>query len=492
MQATTVTPPVAPPCRTVAAPAAGPHRDRPPHVRAGRARMAAGIVLMAALAGCGPSRAARTAQGLYDRGDYAGAAAAADQALPDRPGDLGLWRVRLRTELARGDAAALAALYARYQASLGENDGDLLVDLASATLRQGLSSNAVPVRLAAIRAIETLELEALGDAVIEQMGSDDDRVAAAAAVAVMHGHPQAPKMAESMLDSPDPEARAIAVDGIGRKVGRLAADDLIVASRDRDPRVRAAAVRALAALRDDASAAAVLARVNDPSGEVRVAALAAASQRRLGDTSALASAALADRALPVRLAGVALLRRAGARERLLALRGEADRLVALQAAAAVGVDAGNEPTLAAALADPEPVVRASAVGLAEALVGRATALPHLRVAVADAELGVRLAAARALQYAGEGAAAAPVLTEALAAPAHQLGAAADLARLGDARGLELLSTTLLTDADTRRRDAAVLQHAIARRVTPGLVAALADRTGGVRVAAAALLVELTR
>ncbi|MBP9204408.1 MAG: hypothetical protein KBG28_10615, partial [Kofleriaceae bacterium] len=61
----------------MAAPAAGPHRDRPPHARAGRARMAAGIVLMAALAGCGPSRAARTAQGLYDRGDYAGAAAAA-------------------------------------------------------------------------------------------------------------------------------------------------------------------------------------------------------------------------------------------------------------------------------------------------------------------------------------------------------------------------------------------------------------------------------
>ena len=109
---------------------------------------------------------------------------------------------------------------------------------------------------------------------------------------------------------------------------------------------------------------------------------------------------------------------------------------------------------------------------------------------------MRLAAARALASAGDRAAAIAVLADALAAAdaaATALAAASDLARLGDARGVAALEAAV---RDARRppdeRAAAASAHQLARRVTPGLVAALADANAVVRVEAATALAMLAR
>ncbi|HSK00880.1 MAG TPA: hypothetical protein VK932_06555, partial [Kofleriaceae bacterium] len=108
------------------------------------------------------------------------------------------------------------------------------------------------------------------------------------------------------------------------------------------------------------------------------------------------------------------------------------------------------------------------------------------------EPGVRLAAARTLASTGEQAAAIELFAAALAGDSA-LSAAADLARLGDARGTELLDRTVRdAAAGPDARAAAAAAHVTARRVTPGLVAALADASAVVRVEAAAALVAIAR
>ena len=206
------------------------------------------LVLILAIAACGH---AKQSVKLYEAGDYAGASRAADDGLANHPDDGGLWAMKVRAALALGDGDAVAKAYASLVEHRGADDKELLRDLATATLGQGLESPSVKLKIAAIDAIEDLELQSLADQVFLQMNSEDDRVAAAAAIAVIHGYQQAPQVADDMLKSENAEARRIAVDGVGKKIGKLAASALENAANDQ--RCARAPRRDLLARRDEGS-----------------------------------------------------------------------------------------------------------------------------------------------------------------------------------------------------------------------------------------------
>jgi HEAT repeat protein len=439
------------------------------------------------------SSAARQARQLYDRGDYAGAAQLADAKLAGRAGDDDLWGVRIRALLAQGDARGVAADYAKYVAARGGDDADLVIDMAIATLDQGLDSTSAEVRIQSIGYIEDLALEPLAEDVMDQMESEDDRVAAAAAVAILRGHPQAPYILEQLQHSDDPLARAIAIEGIGRKVGKHADDDLRRAAADPDPRVRAAAMGALGGVFDEVSTRSLAEGLADADPMVRTAAARALADRRRGALAAYAKTALADEAAAVRLAGVAILAAAKDVPGLQALLGGADLVVAVQAAAALrGADpAGAARAIDAALASDQSAVRVGAVNLMQAAVGKGEAFRRAHPLLADKDLAVRLAAARVLAYQEHADEAIPVFAAALDGT-ERLSAAADLARLGDARGTAALSAAILSAKRPADRARAAAMHGSARRITPGLVASLADPSGQVRVVAAFYLIKLAR
>lgn len=451
------------------------------------------------LLGCGGH--AQRAVALYETGDYAGAARAADAELAAHPGDEALWQMRVRAALAQGDGPGVAKAYAAYRARLdGEDDRELLRALVIATLGQALASPQPRLRVAAIQAVEAAELEPLAEQVAQRLRDDDDRVVAAAAIAVLHADPTAPRAAGDMLRSEDAEARRIAVDGIGRKVGKLAIADLEAAAGDPDPRVRRTALRWIGQLKDDGALELLTGRLHDADEAVRAAAASALARigaPGAGNLAELARVALADPALAVRLAGIELLVAAHARAELAGLAGDPDPMVAAEAAIAAG---GGTPAARAAIARAAEAaawhVRAAAANLAVRALGKDAAVALARTLVADPEPAVRLAAARVLAHAGDPRAAAAVFAAVVAAPdlrSLRADAAIDLAMLGDARGVQALDDAVRDTAhDSPARAAAAAAHQAAHRITPGLVAALADDSGDVRVEAAAALAVLTR
>jgi HEAT repeat protein len=212
----------------------------------------------------------------------------------------------------------------------------------------------------------------------------------------------------------------------------------------------------------------------------------------MGDLAALARQSLADRALPVRLAGVELLRAGKLTAELTALAEDPEPLVALEAAIAAASPALAQRALERAAAADRWTIRAGAANMAGRAVDRTHALLVAKRLASDPELGVRLAAARALASAGDKAGAIALFAAALGTDSA-VSAAADLARLGDARGEKVLDAAVRDAARGEDgRAAAVAAHLTAHRVTPGLVAALADGSGVVRVEAAAALVTLAR
>jgi HEAT repeat protein len=125
-------------------------------------------------------------------------------------------------------------------------------------------------------------------------------------------------------------------------------------------------------------------------------------------------------------------------------------------------------------------------------LGKPGALPLAQKLAVDPELGVRLAAARALVRAGDRETARGVFAAALATD-RAAQAAGDLAALGDDRGLAALDRLVRDPQRTpEQRAEAAREHATAHRVTAGLVAALADASGIVRIAAAATLAALAK
>jgi len=430
---------------------------------------------------------------LYEAGDYAGAARAADDGLKSHPGDDGLWQMRIRAALALGDGDAVTRVYGEYRRHRDDDDRELLRDLAIATLGQALASPSSKLKIVAIEAVEAAELQPLADQVGERMGDDDDRVAAAAAVAVLHGFPQAPQVASQMLHSENAEARRIAVDGVGKKVGALAAVDLAKALGDPDPRVRRAAARWVGQLKIK-DAAEVLARHlrSDPDEAVRAAAATALARLGTGDLAAYAKQALGDRALAVRLSAIDLVVAAKQTQLLAGLAEDPDPMLAAEAAIALKRNDLASRALARAAASEAWTTRAGAANIARRALGDSDGIAFARKLLADKELAVRLSAARVLAHAGERTPAVQVFVDALTGDSG-VSAAADLADLGDARGLDALASAVrdMKRAPDQRAQAAAA-HRTAHRVTPGLVGALADPNGVVRVESAAAIALLSR
>jgi HEAT repeat protein len=439
--------------------------------------------------------ASRTKQSvsLYESGDYAGAARVADEGLASHPHDNGLWQMRVRAALALGDGDAVARAYGSYREDRESDDNELLRDLAIATLGQALASPSVKLKITAIETVATNELQVLAEQVAERMGDEDDRVAAAAAVAVLRGFPQAPQVASQMLRSEDAEARRIAVDGIGKKVGALAVIDLQrLAGNDPDPRVRRSAIRWLGVIKDKEAVELLVRQMRHSDDSVRAAAAIALSKIGVGNLAEFADKALADKALAVRLAGIELLVAAHRTDQLAKLAEDPDAMVAAEAAVA-----SKRPELAAkaldrAAADDRWMIRVGAANFATRALGKDGALVFAKKLVADKDVSVRLAAGAVLAHAGDRSGAASVFAEALTGD-HALRAATELADLGDERGLKALDAAVRDQKGSPdARAAAASAHRGAHHITAGLVAALADPNGVVRVEAASALINLAK
>lgn len=458
-----------------------------------RSFLSLSVALSLALLAPGCANRAGKSVTLYESGDYAGAARAADEGLAVHPDDQGLWQMRVRAALALGDAAGVARAYAGYRATLDEDDRELLRDVGVATLGQALASPSAKLKLIAIDAVARAELQVLADQVAERMEDQDDRVVAAAAVAILRGFRQAPEAADQMLRSEDPEARRIAVEGIGKKVGKLAATDLVKAADDTDPRVRQAAIRWLGQLREKSAVPVLLRQLRHPDENVRAAAVVALARIGEGNLAAVGKQALADKALAVRIAAIdAMVAAKQATELAQLAQSDPDPMVAIEAAIAVRSQELAARPLERAAASETWNVRAAAANIATRAVGKEAALALAKRLVTDREIGVRLAAARVLAYHGDRAGAVAVFAAALDGE-QALEAATDLARLGDERGLGALERAVRDDKRSPdARAAAARAHLAAHRVTPGLVAALADSSGLVRVEAAAALVLLSK
>jgi HEAT repeat protein len=460
------------------------------------------LVGILSLAAC-TSAATKQSVRLYEGGDYQGAAVAADRGIAADREDEGSWRMRVRAALALGDAPGIAETYARYREAHGGDDGELAIELAQVTLRQGLTSPSVALRIAAIRAVEESELSDLADAVAERMADQDDRVVATAAAAVLRGYSDAATALDDMMHSEDPEARRIALDGLGRKMAKHAVAELSGAAGDGEAAVRRTAIAHLSALHDAELAVLFQRHLADPDDGVRaeVAAAFAAlvSAKKAQAAAALVLAASAkDAALVVRMAAVALAAALEDRGTQAALAPIFDRALAANAAWPDKVAALNQAT---------------------SLLGAAAAQQRARVAAADPEPAVRLAAARALAHSGARPEAIALLAAAIepgeaatpssvpggtatasdggapspkGASARAVEAAVDLIHLGDLRGEAALSRVLRNSGSAELRQRAAAAHRLARKITPALLAALADPSGAVRVEAAAALAALAR
>jgi HEAT repeat protein len=453
-------------------------------------RVLLSLLLASLLPACGGRN--KQAISLYEAGDYTGAARVADEGLASHPGDDGLWQMRIRAALALGDADGVAKAYAGYQSHRDDDDKDLLGDLAIATLGQALASPSAKMKIIAIEAVESAEIHELTDPVGERMGDDDDRVAAAAAVAVLRGFPQARGVVKQMLQSEEADARRIAIDGIARKFGELARIDLTkFAASDPDPRVRQTAIRWLGRLKDPEATELLVRQLRHTDEGVRAAAVLALAQIGKGDLAKLGEQAMKDRALPVRLAGIELLVAAKRTDALIALAEDPNPLVAAEAAlAAKRTDLAAKALERAATAE-NWTFRSGALNIARRALGEEAAAFAKKLA-ADPDPRVRVAAARVIANAGDKAAAIAILVEALSGEAA-LTAATDLADLGDPRGIAALTAAIRDQKRTpTERSRAVFAHRSAHQVTPGLVSALADTDGVVRVEAAAAIVAMVK
>lgn len=456
--------------------------------------------LLAALAvACGgPPSSAREAQRRLEAGDLSGAEQIVEQELLSYPKEPLLWNVRIRVHLARGDAARAVAAYREWRELRRGHDRGALRAMALSTLWQGMGSPSAEVKIAAIEAAVALDAESLAERVSQLLDDDHEQVKATAAAALLRSHPDAPTILTEALESDDPRARAIAVEALGRKVGRAAREEILSALGDADANVRVAAIGAFAAILEGGDGARLAEMAaKDPDGRVRAAALRALARARWKGAVAVAREALADAYLGARLAAVETLKElAGqeARAELARLAAGTDPFLALRAGVALARLGDRGPGRAAlerALAAEDWTIRAAGLNAAAELAPREQAVALVAPLARDPEPAVRLAAARALERLGRGRDAAAIWAEALAWPdeALRLQAAADLMRAGDPRGRAALEALATTASPATRRQA-VASLAAAREPTDGAIAALADENGLVRVAAALTLLSV--
>lgn len=447
---------------------------------------AAALVWLAlALAGCGgvPPEVQR-ARAHFDARDYEQAHIAARAALARPPGHPEAWRIDIQSLFNLGRADEAVAAYRQRYRVYHDHDRALLSRIALSTLWQGLRVPSAQVQVRAIQAVERHELEKLARDVEARIGDDNDAVAAAAAVALLRSRWGAPEIAGQLLASENPLARAIAVEGIGRKVGERARADLLAALRDRDPRVRRAGVLAVAAMKlpEDTAALGRLA-AEDPDPEVRVAALAGLAMGKRAGAADFAMRAL-DAGEPVmqpmvRLAGVELLGELGERDRLQRIAVDPNLAheapwLALQALLVQARIAGKSPVDPGALWQ-RALAHGSWARSWEVRAASARALVPGRRAVADPRQAVSLLEPMLDDQDGRVRVAVAL---ALSQLSHQLG----LIRLAD----------LCRDPDPAVREAALAAHADLKLVSIGLVASLADESALIRVQAADTILSALR
>lgn len=450
-------------------------------------------------AACGPVPAGvRRAERLLERGEYDEAEKTADEELERFPDNRTLWRVKIQAAMGRGDNAQAAEAYDAWRKLRGSDDQKMLRAMAKTTLWQALRTPSASINAKAIQIVERLEIEALADDVAKKILDDRDLVAAAASVALLRSNPAAPRVATDLLASEDPKARAIVVEGIGRKIEGRARLDLLPLLADPDARVRRAAVIAIGRMKndsDDARLRAIASR--DPKGVVRAEALRALADRKHADALTTATHALADPYLGARLAAVEILRHAGRAgvSELEKLISSDDLFVALRAAVALKHTAqrANLAPVNRAMEADAWTVRVAAIPALVELADKSTARQRLATALRDQQAEVRVAAARALLAMGPDAQAQGVLVGELDEGREQvrLSAAIELAMRHDARGVQALAR-LVRSEDKGTRAAAVRAHLQAQQVTPALVAALADLSGEVRLDAASTILQLTK
>jgi HEAT repeat protein len=466
-------------------------------------KLAATIVIAALTTACGgPPEGARRAQRALNAGEFDRAEQIADAELARFPKQPTLWRVKMLAALGRRDASRAVGIYGDWKQLRGGHDTTALRAMAKSTLWQALHTPSRNVRIAAIQTAERLDMESMADPVSERLGDDDPAVAAAAAVAILRWHPDAPYVATQSLSSDDPRARAIAVEGIARKAGGHARDDLAPLLTDRDDKVRRAAIGALwkfaspEDIHTDVDTVVRLARA-DEVGSVRAAALRALSQKDFPGALELARASLRDDYLGARLAALQLLADRGgdpASDDLKVVAAGDDLFMALRATVLLakrGFDGNTLAVARRALAAESWSVRAAAMNAIAQVAGKDDGLPVVRATIDDEAVHVRLSAARALIRFGAPDEALPVLAAALAddSDSARVQAAIDLIRLEDARGTTALDS-LVRSPSPDTREQAVRAMIQLREPTDGLVAALADENAEVRIAAADVILTI--
>ncbi len=462
-------------------------------------RLAALTIAGVLVASCGgPPPGARKARALLKAGEYEEATRVADAELARFPTQPVLWRVKIGAAMGQRDAARAVEVYGEWMKLRGRHDRKALRSMALSTLWQGLYSPSSKVKIAAIQTAERLDLAPLAEPVAERMGDDDPAVVAAAAVAVLRSHPDAPFVARDLLDSDSARARAIVVEGIGRKAGKHARADLAAMLGDPSPEVRRAAVNVVwkFATAKDVRKLLQIATTDD-TGNVRAAALRVLARKNFKGAVDAAHHALTDDYLGARLAAVALLDRRGGKgadDDLLVLSRSDDLFVALRAA--VALSKRGHPSLPVevarrALASDQWTVRAAGLNALAQAGAKTEALPVVRPATSDASVHVRLAAARALLRFGAKDAAVALFVASLNADddSARVQAAVDLAVLKDPRGVAAIEQ-LATAPSPHTRLAAVRAHIQLGRPTAGLVGAIADENADVRMAAADVILSL--
>lgn len=404
----------------------------------------------------------------FERGDYPAAAAAAERARATYPDHPERWRVHIEAVHRQGDASRATELYREWYQRRQVHDHKVLARLALTTLWQGLRVPSAQVRVATILAVERQEVEKLADEVDALMTSDSDIVAAAAATALLRGRPGAPRIATQVLVSEDPAARAIAVAGIGRKIGKRARVDLTFSLRDGDPRVRIAGIGALAPMGDPADTDRLLAlATRDGDGPVRARALASLQTGKRAGARDAGLRGLTDADLAVRLAAVALLRALGERDTLATFASAHTDAAAIHAHAALvrGPTAESAQAMAQALAD---------AAVKEQWAQRVALIERMTEVVPGDQAKARL---RALASDPDGRV--------------RVAAAAGLLDLKVAEGTPLLSTACADEA-SETRAAAIAAHIERKLLTPGLIDALADDSALIRIQAAEAVWRATR
>jgi len=455
--------------------------------------LAAACLFTIACGGAPPKRV-RHAQALLDHGDYEGAERAAERELEKAPKDPALWRIRIQAPMERGDGARAVEHYMRWHRIRRHYDNHAMRALAVAALRQGLGDASPKVRAQAVGAATRLRVASLRDEVEGLIRDPDERVAAAAAVALISKSSKARERAAALLGSKDEGVRARVITGIGREVE--ARSDLLRALADPSPLVRRAAVAALGARKRGLESMKLveIAR-KDADGTVRAEALAALAHKKCKCAMDAVGPALADDYLGARLASLTILARQGGvgRARLAGLASSDDLYIALRAAVLLGKAGGDPPTdnLERSLRSTKWGVRAAALNALAEIVSEQRALELVSDALVDERMEVRLIAARVLVRLGRPGRAMQTFQSALESPDERLRlkAAAQLLRIDDDQGSKALGDLTKSSNVATRRSAAGA-FAQADNVTLTLVGILADEAAEVRIAAAAALLGL--